>query len=174
LVPTPTGQQWEIDAATLHIQGNDGDDANDTDDTTPTTQTTGTTNPTTATTPATTTGTTATTTANDTGDRNDTGLSSRYVAQLETENKFLRGVVEQQQRDAAELRAALREALRAMPKALLPSGQAPQAVQEATQSAGTITTATSTGQQARTAQQGTTRKIRPLWMVILGIRPKDG
>ena len=44
----------------------------------------------------------------------DTGLS----AHLAEENRFLRGVIEQLQRDGAETRAALREALKSMPKAL--------------------------------------------------------
>jgi hypothetical protein len=46
----------------------------------------------------------------------DTG--ARFMAHLEAENKFLRAALEQRDRDAAELRAALREALKAMPKAL--------------------------------------------------------
>jgi flagellar biosynthesis GTPase FlhF len=40
------------------------------------------------------------------------------LAHLQSENAFLRGLVEQRDRDAAELRAALREALKAMPKAI--------------------------------------------------------
>lgn len=42
----------------------------------------------------------------------DTG--SELVAQLRSENQFLRGVIEQLQRDGAEVRAALREVTRAM------------------------------------------------------------
>jgi hypothetical protein len=38
-------------------------------------------------------------------------MAARLLAQLETENAFLRGVVEQLQRDGAETRAALRKAL---------------------------------------------------------------
>jgi DNA-binding transcriptional MerR regulator len=45
-------------------------------------------------------------------------FAGRYVAQLETENQFLRSTIEQLQRDGAETRAALREALKAMPKQL--------------------------------------------------------
>jgi hypothetical protein len=40
------------------------------------------------------------------------------LTQLQSENLFLRGLVEQRDRDAAELRAALRKALDAMPKAI--------------------------------------------------------
>jgi hypothetical protein len=45
-------------------------------------------------------------------------LAARYVARLETENDFLRATVEQHQRSEAELRAALREALKAAPRQL--------------------------------------------------------
>lgn len=48
-------------------------------------------------------------------------MEAELRAQLEREREqvmFLRGLVEQRDRDAAELRAALREALRAMPKQL--------------------------------------------------------
>jgi hypothetical protein len=46
------------------------------------------------------------------------------VADLRDEVMFLRGLIEQRDRDAAELRASLREALRAMPKQL-GAGDAP-------------------------------------------------
>ncbi len=46
------------------------------------------------------------------------GLAARYIARLETENDFLRATVEQHQRSEAELRAALREALKAQPRQL--------------------------------------------------------
>jgi hypothetical protein len=45
-------------------------------------------------------------------------MLERENALLRSESTFLRGVVEQQQRDAAELRAALREALRMSARAL--------------------------------------------------------
>jgi hypothetical protein len=45
-------------------------------------------------------------------------LAARYIARLETENDFLRATVEQHQRSEAELRAALREALKAAPRQL--------------------------------------------------------
>lgn len=51
-------------------------------------------------------------------DRSADDLAARYVARLETENDFLRATVEQHQRSEAELRAALREALKAQPRQL--------------------------------------------------------
>jgi hypothetical protein len=45
-------------------------------------------------------------------------LTARYVERLEGENDFLRRALEQRDRDAAELRAALREALRMSARAL--------------------------------------------------------
>jgi excisionase family DNA binding protein len=44
--------------------------------------------------------------------------AAALLAQSREEVLFLRGLVEQRDRDAAELRAALREALKAMPKAI--------------------------------------------------------
>ena len=55
-------------------------------------------------------------------DRTPTGqneeVTARLLAQLEGENAFLRGVIEQLQRDGAEVRAALRKALELAPKQL--------------------------------------------------------
>ncbi len=45
-------------------------------------------------------------------------MTARLLAQLETENSFLRGVVEQLQRDGAETRAALRKSLDNAPRQL--------------------------------------------------------
>ena len=42
----------------------------------------------------------------------DAATGARFMAHLETENKFLRAALEQRDRDAAELRAALRTALK--------------------------------------------------------------
>ncbi len=58
-----------------------------------------------------------------------TSISSEREAELKEEISFLRGIVESDRRDMAELRAALREALKAMPKALqsgAPSGDLEQ------------------------------------------------
>ena len=57
-----------------------------------------------------------------TADAPATAADTSREQELREEVKFLRGVVEQQQRDAAELRAALREALRMSARAL-PAGE---------------------------------------------------
>ncbi len=62
-------------------------------------------------------------------DRSGDDLAARYVARLETENDFLRATVEQHQRSEAELRAALREALKAAPRQL--TSGTPEAAAEA-------------------------------------------
>ena len=46
------------------------------------------------------------------------GITARYVTRLEGENDFLRAALEARDRDAAELRAALREALKMSHRAL--------------------------------------------------------
>jgi hypothetical protein len=48
----------------------------------------------------------------------DRGADTTLTAHLLDENRFLRGVIEQLQRDGAEVRAALRDALKVMPKAI--------------------------------------------------------
>jgi hypothetical protein len=50
-------------------------------------------------------------------------LAARYVAQLESENGFLRSQIEEANRNAAELRAALREAQKMHAKALPAPGE---------------------------------------------------
>lgn len=55
---------------------------------------------------------------NDTTARQAAGLSSERESELKEEIRFLRGLVEQRDRDAAELRAALREALKMAPRQL--------------------------------------------------------
>lgn len=113
LVPTPTGQAWEIDPTQFDPDTNDTNDGATTEtplQTTPTPQeTTLPTQETTATTGNDTDGATRTT-ADD--------MTARYIAQIERENAFLRAQVEEGNRNAAELRAALREALRNAPKQL--------------------------------------------------------
>ncbi len=88
--------------------------------------------------------------------------------ELRDEVKFLRGVVEQQQRDAAELRAALREALKLSAKAL-PEGHSDGAVSATNAAANTLSTETD-GSSAKGAHRPAQREARPLWKVILGIR----
>jgi hypothetical protein len=48
----------------------------------------------------------------------DRGADTDLTTHLLDENRFLRGVIEQLQRDGAEVRAALRDALKVMPKAI--------------------------------------------------------
>jgi hypothetical protein len=59
-------------------------------------------------------------------DRTPDTQSGEVLALLKSENAFLRGMLEARDRDAAELRAALRKALEAMPKALT-DGSTPNA-----------------------------------------------
>lgn len=58
------------------------------------------------------------------GDGGATGADARLLAHLSEENRFLRSTIEQLQRDGAETRAALREALKMAPKALTTGGAA--------------------------------------------------
>ncbi len=109
--------------------------------------------------------------------------SGQYVARLESEVTFLRGLVEQRDRDAAELRAALRKALDAMPKALPTSeGSTPSQAGELAQVGaqkrnggamdGLQAPETSEREQeqatrAKRPQTGRNRKISPLQRVAL-------
>jgi Fic family protein len=87
------------------------------------------------------------------------------LAQSREEILFLRGLVEQRDRDAAELRAALREALKAMPKAITAGNES--AAIEAAQGAQS-TQANQTGASAKQSPQNSTqRKIRPWQKVIM-------
>jgi hypothetical protein len=156
LVPTATGQQWQIDRAALAKRDGDTSDRNDATGPTATPQTT-------AGTPLPTvkaaTGTTPRPDTSDTGnDRNDGAIMPRYVAQLETENLFLRGVVEQQGRDAAELRAALREALKLSAKAL-PEGRV-----EADSSPVHVPLTKETGAAPTDAQRGSDKRQSGFWI----------
>ena len=176
LTPTPTGQQWEIDAEAIKKPAQQSDDSPDTNDKNDaeTTQTTEETTVSTATAP---TGTTETTLRDDSRDTNvNNNLAAKYVAQLETENRFLRAAMEARDRDAAELRAALRKALETMPKQLtsgdssstrLNDGSAQNEMQRNTKNAPPTETAPAA---KNGAQQPARREMRPLWKVILGLR----
>lgn len=59
---------------------------------------------------------------------NDTPADTSFAGHLLEENRFLRGVIEQLQRDGAEVRAALRKALELAPKQLPASSGAPSPV----------------------------------------------
>lgn len=182
LTATLTGQQWEIDPTELEERtkpSGDSPDTSDRDDTQrrdtsdrndiETTQTTEETTPTTATAA---TGTTQTTPRDDSRDTqaND-DLAAKYVAQLETENRFLRAAVEARDRDAAELRAALRKALESMPKQITSGeGSSTRLIDEKMPLVEAVKKAHETPQN--NAQPLSKREPRPLWMLILGIRPK--
>jgi hypothetical protein len=178
LVPTPTGQAWQIEAASLESASTRSDDTfdDDTSDTngatgptlsTPATDETTRTTPQAATLPTDTTETAPTPPTS--GDATPDTSDARYVAHLESENVFLRGLVEQRDRDAAELRAALRESLRAMPKQIEAReySQDGKDTQEAKESgaAGIVS-----GTQKKAATSAPQRAPRPLWRVILGLR----
>lgn len=110
LAPTTSGQQWEINAASLTTS--DRNDRDATKETTRATEATRETTPNDRNDATETTATTQTTFAP------DTDLAARYTAQLEGENTFLRGVIEQLQRDGAETRQHLKRALELAPKQL--------------------------------------------------------
>jgi excisionase family DNA binding protein len=65
-------------------------------------------------------------------DATERDSDAERIAELKAEVLFLRGLVEQRDRDGAELRAALREALKLAPKQLQAGTQPPQAAQSAT------------------------------------------
>jgi hypothetical protein len=179
LIATPTGQQWEIDADAIIKPVEQGDDRDDTPS--PDTndgndaETTRTTEETTLPTATAPTGTTLRDDSPDTFSNSD--LAAKYVAQLETENRFLRGAVEARDRDAAELRAALRKALEAMPKQIT-SGEGSST--RLNDERGQDEPKRDVKNEPKTisdtkngAQRPARREPRALWMLILGIRPKE-
>jgi hypothetical protein len=97
------------------------------------------------------------------------GADSVLVARLEGEVTFLRGLVEQRDRDAAELRAALREALKISTRAL-PAGSETVSPPQAPQRAETGTTGNQAAAVGIGSQRPAERAARPLWKVILGVR----
>ncbi len=95
------------------------------------------------------------------------------VERLEKEVEFLRAAVEQHQRGEAELRAALREALRAMPKAITEgTPNAPESLRAPE----TLPAVVSRVERDKAPKIGLNRgarsdkEPRPLWKVMLGIR----
>lgn len=159
LVPTPTGQQWLVDASALDFGTLQSGDAKREagGDTTPTRR-----GDRAATQRRQTTGTTP--------DSDD--IAARYVGRLEEENRFLRGLVEQHQRAEAELRAALRRALDIAPRQLQ-SGQDSTAPQNVTEAARDSVTPQTTTTAPRAPQKPARRAPRALWQIILGVRPKE-
>ncbi len=140
LIPTPTGQQWEINAEKLERAPTEttradaqGADSTDRDDKAAATLTTEATQETTETTLKAATPTTGTTQGADRDDRSRDTLAAALMSEKDARIVDLRGQleaaraqIEQHQRAEAELRATLREALKAMPKALpIGSDEAP-------------------------------------------------
>ncbi len=80
-----------------------------------------------------------------------------------------RAQVEAANRDAAELRAALREALRAMPKAI-EAREYSQVAQDAPQQPKTTSADTKTTGTGKRPSAAARRDARPLWKVVLGVR----
>lgn len=94
-------------------------------------------------------------------------MAARYLERLEGENDFLRRALEQRDRDAAELRAALREALKATPRQLEASNAAPDMASER---APVTTPPQATPEAKERSLLAPKREPRPLWRVILGLR----
>lgn len=101
-------------------------------------------------------------------------FAARYVAQIEAENAFLRAAVEQHQRSEAELRATLREALKAQPRQLEQGNVAAETATERAQIVTPTNTASPTPEAVKPPQNATgaapMKEPRPLWKVVLGIR----
>jgi hypothetical protein len=97
----------------------------------------------------------------------ETAIPSAFndlIEQLRSENAFLRNSVEQHQRDAAEMRAALRKALDSMPKQITAAD-----VELRTATPQTPVTETSSASQP-TGHQPARREPRSLLRLILGLR----
>ena len=160
-IETQKGEHWEINAATLYRDRNpdspdsDSDPIPDSRDSTP--------DPISDRTPD---------DVRDVRDPDPDAPTKREVEFLETqlekqdsEISFLRGLVEQRDRDAAELRAALREALRAMPKQLeqgSSANNAPTIAPEPTEKP--------KPDVSQAPERAERREPRPLWKLMLGIR----
>ncbi len=108
-------------------------------------------------------------TGDDAADRVPTRDDARLLDQLQTENGFLRAMVEQHQRSEAELRAALRSALNAMPKALTESAPI-EAAQGAQSTPDDQTGAGAKQSPERGTQRKTLTAFQRIAARILGIR----
>ena len=150
-VQTPQGERLEVDAATLTTAGRD--DGRERRDAQPQERRD------------------APTPEPTRGDAPD--LAARYVERLESEVDFLRRALEQRDRDAAELRAALREALKAQPRQLEAPAKSLEIAQEGRQSDATQPSpeAPTPAKSPDNARSATLKKEpRPLWKIMLGIR----
>ncbi len=110
-------------------------------------------------------------------DKNPPNFAARYIAQIEDENRFLKLQIEEGNRNAAELRAALRKALEAQPRQLTESTVgAAAAPPVAARTPETLPAVVSPVESEKTPKIGSNRgarshkEPRPLWKVMLGIR----
>jgi hypothetical protein len=156
-IETAKGEQWEINAATLKgtptQQGDDRDGKADDADANRDAQRDDRDQPT----------------------RESGNVATQQVERLEKEVDFLRGLVEQHQRAEAELRAALRETLKARPRELTTgTGEAPEVAQIRPQIAAPTNAATDAqtpaGTPAKAKSAASRREPRPLWKLILGVK----
>lgn len=101
-------------------------------------------------------------------------VATSQVERLEKEVDFLRGLVEQHQRAEAELRAALRETLKAMPRELTTGTPQRETAQEESQIVMPDNTAmevqTSAKSLVNAKSAAPRREPRSIWKLILGIR----
>ncbi len=81
-------------------------------------------------------------------------MSAEREADYRTEISFLRGLIEQRDRDAAELRAALRKALEAQPRALMAASEPAPTPQESPRTGESDGAAPITPEAPKDAQDG--------------------
>lgn len=152
-VQTPQGEAWEIDAAT--VEGAANKPANDGPQTrepfTAKSREEG---------------------ANFTANPKDAApdFAGRYVEQLERENAFLRAQIEEGNRNAAELRAALRESLKAQPRQLGASQTASEHAQIKTVPETPRDTQAPVKSPGNETSATPKKEPRPLWKLVFGIR----
>jgi excisionase family DNA binding protein len=160
LVTDADGEEWRIDPATLPTGDAISADTDDKVTTAPGEPAHSQKEPVTTQAPA---------TGADTADRVTPTVTTRDDArlldQLQTENSFLRAMVEQHQRSEAELRAALREALKAMPKAIT-AGDASAPI-EAAQGDESTHVKETTPAAKQSPQRGTQARVLKPWQRVL-------
>jgi hypothetical protein len=93
---------------------------------------------------------------------------STLTVHLLEENRFLRAALEARDRDAAELRAALREALKISSRALVESTST-EAIQGDLSGQSTLSVQVPP-METKAPQTAYKREARPFWKVFLGIR----
>jgi hypothetical protein len=110
--------------------------------------------------------------------RQDANQQNDFQSHLLEENRFLRTLIEQRDRDAAELRAALRTALAAMPKAITEGetstrGDAVSSREDWQETPRNAATGKDLSSTRNLAQRVSKHEPRPLWQLIIGYRPKE-